>query len=111
MIKIAIKRLYNESINSYIELNKEFQELKQSHKAEAETHAIGFADWLNNHWFVPTNDGWKIDLDHIECVIEPPAVNWFLTETLYKAFVENGSEPYGEFDHKVLTPQFELKTP
>lgn len=64
--------------------------------------AIEFANWLANQWFKPTSDGWKIDIKNPECGIEILGVNWFMTEDLYKHFVENGSEAYTDFDHSKL---------
>lgn len=53
---------------------------------------IEFANWLNNNWYIPAEDGmWRIMVEHIEYQGKKPKVNVFSTEELYELFTSQKS--------------------
>lgn len=50
--------------------------------------AIDFADWINNNWYVPMNDGfWRIEVENEEYTLDIPEVNVFSTAELMGFFI------------------------
>jgi len=57
-------------------------------------HAIRFANWLYNNFFIPvgTDGNWEIDSSHSEFNGDLPEVNLFSTEQLYEKFTNKKGE-------------------
>lgn len=50
---------------------------------------MDFADWLNNNFYVPREDGlWRIMTEHPEYKGKKFKINIFFTEELYKKFLK-----------------------
>lgn len=66
------------------------------HLQPAQSDAIEFADWLNNEFYIPSEDGlWRIMIEHTEFTRKKPKVNIFTIEQLYTEFQQsktNGDE-------------------
>lgn len=57
--------------------------------------AIDFGNWLNNNWYVPTNEGmWKLEVDHPEFPKDfpKPLINLFAIADLFKKFEKGEGE-------------------
>lgn len=55
---------------------------------EKEDFGIEFADWINNNWFIPINEGrWRLEVENEEYTLDIPEVNNFSTKELMDLFL------------------------
>jgi hypothetical protein len=53
-----------------------------------EDFGIEFADWINNNWFIPINEGrWRLEVENEEYTLDIPEVNNFSTKELMDLFL------------------------